>query len=212
MLLIPSAHSRPLRSAPIAAEPLTFCPLLPPFAGRGALQELPPPGHPDALQLIASLRRVAAKTEGAEGDAGARLREALPRVLAGGCERSERAVFSHPTDPSAPGWRGYATGLLAAAVEEDERAALGGPPTWLHGLEPGAPLFRALDAVLRRKRIPCHLKRTQIEAMQAALGGRHTLTGEPLADIDVDAIFLLEKHDKSYLPQDKMWFQPQRWT
>lgn len=180
-----------------------------------ALQELPPPppGEADGTQLLEAIRRLAARTVGTEGDAGARLREALPRVIVGACERSERAVF---TDPGQEGWRRYAVGLLADAAKEDGKSRF---PTWLKRLEPRSPLFSALDAVLQRKRIPCHLKREQIEAMLAALGDRGAgpasgpgaLTGAPLADIDVDTIFRIEKTDRSYMPQDKIWFEPRKW-
>ena len=130
------------------------------------------------------------------------------------CSRTERALF---TAPAQGGWRRYATSLLTAAVEAegmghaDRGAAQHAPPQWLDRHAPSEPLYAALDAVLQRKRIPCVLKRTQIEAMQAAVAGRPPLTGAPLDDIDVDQIFLIEKQDKSYLPADRTWFQPKTW-
>ena len=178
-----------------------------------ALQELPPPGYDDAELVLKSLRRVCAvepHVHGREEDAGSRLREALPRYIAAECVHSPRPFFTVPEEAS---WRRYATSLLAAAIHEDNRSKLGGPPAWLSNTEPTEPLFQAMDAVLYRKRIPCALKRQQIEAMQGEMRKRpQPLTGEPILDVDVDTIFRLEKQDKSYLPQDKTWFNPRSWS
>ena len=174
-----------------------------------ALQALPAEAAPPAevARLVASLRRVAARTVGEEEDVGSRLREALPRTLAQGCELSDKPSF---TATRAAGWRRYAIGLLLDALRADGPSAA---PRWLDAhAPPDAPVFAALDGVLRRKRIPCDQKRAQIEAMQAALAGRLPLSGEPLAEIDVDAIFKIEKRDKSYLPADREWFRVRQWS
>ena len=168
-----------------------------------ALQELP--SLAEAESIVAALRRVAAQARRVEGDAGARLREALPRAIMAECARSEAPFFTVPKEAS---WRRYAVDLLESAIIEDGRMR---PPEWLQHTAPEDALFVALDAVIVRKRIPCYLKRTQIEAMQAAVAGRTPLTGEPQSSIDVDTIFLIEKQDKSYLPRDRTWFQPQLW-
>ena len=171
----------------------------------------PPPAEAappaEVARLVASLRRVAARTVGEEEDVGSRLREALPRTLAQGCELSDKPSF---TATRAAGWRRYAIGLLLDALRADGPSAA---PRWLDAhAPPDAPVFAALDGVLRRKRIPCDQKRAQIEAMQAALAGRLPLSGEPLAEIDVDAIFKIEKRDKSYLPADREWFRVRQWS
>ena len=71
----------------------------------------------------------------------------------------------------------------------------------------------ALEATLRRKRIPCTMKLSQIEAMQEALRGYTLpLSGAPLEEIDVDQIFLMEKQDRSYVPTDRAWFQARDWA
>ena len=166
----------------------------------------------EAEAAVRAVRRVAARTAAAgEDDVGSRLREALPRAVSGGCGRSEQLVFMGAADR----WRGYAMRLLAEAVAAD------GPtralPAWLRDESSGAPLAMALEAVLRRKRLPCAAKLEQIEAMRdaldgAAVGGGQPLSGAPLDAIDVDGIFKIEKRDKSYLPRDRNWFNARQWT
>ena len=164
----------------------------------------------EAEAVVRSIRRAAARTAAAgESDIGARLREGLPRVVALRCGLSEQPLF---TASGEGAWRKYARQLAADAVAVDQRAS-SALPEWLFSLAADAPLFVALDAVLARKRIPCSQKLDQIEAMQSALVGKLPLTGEPLTPgIDVDAIFMIEKKDKSYLPRDKSWFRPGEWA
>jgi hypothetical protein len=177
-----------------------------------ALQELPqdtPVADDDAASLVRALRRAAvAHTVDAEGHVGVRLREALPRALVRQCKTSEAASF---TDPANDGWRAYAVSLLMETLRDN--ASSEALPAALSLLDARAPLFEALDAVLRRKRIPCTHKLEQIEAMADALK-EHALplTGQPVQGVDVDSIFLLEKRDRSYLPADREWFQPNRWS
>ena len=83
---------------------------------------------------------------------------------------------------------------------------------WLQSTQAEAPLFAALDAVMRRKRVACANKLDQLEAMQQALLGREPLDGTALTEVDVDSIFKIEKRDKSYVPQDRSWFQVQSWA
>ena len=169
----------------------------------------PTPGAAgEAAAVVASLRRMASRTVGVNEDAGARLREALPRALMAGCEVSDRPTFS---SPDAAAWRRYATDLLADALGADAQRALRELPRWMSSHATDAPLFEALDAVMRRKRVPCNSKRSQIEAMQQALDGRLALDGQSLPEVDVDAIFKIEKRDKSYIPYDRTWFQPSLW-
>ena len=168
----------------------------------------------EAPAVVASLRRVAKRAEQAdESAAGPRLREALPRVLARACTQSSSPTF---VAPSAAGWRQYTLQLLETAIREDEiatgRALWAKLPSWLSDARPSAELFASLDAVLARKRIPCDLKRKQIEAMQEALADRPPLTGALVEDVDVDAIFRIEKADRSYLPADRTWFDYKSWT
>jgi hypothetical protein len=163
----------------------------------------------EAAEAVRAIRRVAA-AEGMtdEREAGARLREALPRAVAVRCGLSDRRVFTHEEHGT---WRTYAVGLLSDALALD--GALGGlTPPWLRADAADAPLALALEAVLRRKRIPCALKLEQIETMRDAVRGRTPLTGAALSDIDVDGIFRIEKRDKAYLPADRDWFQPRTWT
>lgn len=65
---------------------------------------------------------------------------------------------------------------------------------------------------MRRKRVACANKLDQLEAMQQALLGREPLDGTALTEVDVDAIFKIEKRDKSYVPQDRTWFQVRSWV
>ena len=53
---------------------------------------------------------------------------------------------------------------------------------------------------------------TRVEAMQRTLSGRLPLDGTPLSDVDADALFRIEKLDKSYLPHDRGWFDVRTWT
>ena len=115
------------------------------------------------------------------------------------------------SSPDAAAWRRYATDLLADALGADAQRALRELPRWMSSHATDAPLFEALDAVMRRKRVPCNSKRSQIEAMQQALDGRLALDGQSLPEVDVDAIFKIEKRDKSYIPYDRTWFQPSLW-
>ena len=148
-------------------------------------------------------------------EAGARLREALPRAIVqscgidgagGGVGGAAARVFSGEGE-DATAWRQHAHRLLGEAVVADRPGAR--LPQWLASPSPTAPLHLALDAVLARKRIPCAQKLGQIEAMLGALAGKLPLTGAPMTPgIDVDGIFMMEKRDKSYLPRDRGWLNP----
>ncbi len=158
---------------------------------------------------------------------GARLREALPRALVGSCGGGAAAAGAAPkvfSDSSWANreWRKHASWLMRYAIKTDAeagatwRAKPGGLPAWLipvlpESMQVDAAIFVALDAVLHRKRISCRGKLAQIEAMRDALDGRLPLTGEPVQGVDVDAIFAIEKSDKTWLPQDRSWHNARQW-
>ena len=121
---------------------------------------------------------------------------------------ASRSAFTGSGTQSAA-WRQYAQQLLSDVVKSDRMDAR--LPKWLRSTEADAPLFVALDAALERKRIPCAQKLGQIEAMLAALKGKLPLSGAPMTPaVDVDGIFLMEKRDKSYVPEDRRWLAASR--
>ena len=168
----------------------------------------------EAEATVRAIRRLATSTLPTDtSDVGARLREAVPRAVMVRCGVSNRPVFTSDADAR---WRTYAVNLLADAIAAD--GVLGGRlPSWLHSTASDAPLVATLEAVLRRKRQPCAAKLEQIEAMRDALSGQlghavgRALSGTPLDEIDVDAIFKIEKRDKGYLPRDQAWYRPLDW-
>ena len=121
---------------------------------------------------------------------------------------ASRSAFTGSGTQSAA-WRQYAQQLLSDVVKSDRMDAR--LPKWLRSTEADAPLFVALDAALERKRIPCAQKLGQIEAMLAALKGKLPLSGAPMTPaVDVDGIFLMEKREKSYVPEDRRWLAASR--
>jgi hypothetical protein len=112
------------------------------------------------------------------------------------------------------GWRSYARRLLTDVLRADHQYSRSGAPGLPEALAadvPDAPLFVAIDRVLRRKRIPCSLKLEQIETMRDAVRGRTPLSGALVEGVDVDSIFLIEKRDRSYIPADRAWFRAREW-
>ena len=167
----------------------------------------------DADRVVRALRRAAADTS--SGEVGAQLREGLPRAVAVRCGAADQAVFTNGRTDNT--WHDHALRLLEDAVRGhsgpgDDVRPHASLPRWLQSRDNDAPLLASLEAVLRRKRVPCTAKLAQIEAMQDALRTRNLpLTGAAVDDIDVDQIFFIEKQDKSYIPADRAWFTPRDW-
>ncbi|KAL1514548.1 hypothetical protein AB1Y20_003645 [Prymnesium parvum] len=178
--------------------------------GEAVAQEEPFVGREEEREhLLLSLRRSSKGTPSAGPAGGAALRASLPRALLAPCERTARRRFTNP-HAAWDEWRHAARDLLVEAWGGGGEGVSRAPPAWVASLEATDPLAERLDAVLLRKRTPCHGKLDQISAFLEATAGR-TLDGRPQPDIDIDAIFQIEKRDKSYIPADRRWFRPREW-
>ena len=157
---------------------------------------------PGGARAARALQRQAAAQPG--GAIGVRLREA-PR---GSCSRRRRPAPPSRATAARRGRGGGATlALLADALKVDG----GGPAEW-----GDAALLDALDAALARKRIPRALKLAQIDAFLSAMEARDRggggLLGGGVLDVDIDAIFKIEKADKSWMPAQRAWYNAREWA
>ena len=160
---------------------------------------------PGGARAARALQRQAAAQPG--GAIGVRLREALPRQLL--APPPPGAALASNGSAAWAGWRCHALALLADALKAD-----GGGTAAEWG---DAALLDALDAALARKRIPRALKLAQIDAFLSAMEARDRggggLLGElGVLDVDIDAIFKIEKADKSWMPAQRAWYNAREWA
>ena len=160
---------------------------------------------PGGARAARALQRQAAAQPG--GAIGVRLREALPRQLL--APPPPGAALASNGSAAWAGWRCHALALLADALKADGG---GTPVEW-----GDAALLDALDAALARKRIPRALKLAQIDAFLSAMEARDRggggLLGElGVLDVDIDAIFKIEKADKSWMPAQRAWYNAREWA
>ena len=78
--------------------------------------------------------------------------------------------------------------------------------------------FSEMDAVLRRKRIPCQLKLEQLdrflEEVELARGRAAEIgvrLDEALRGIDLDSVFAVEKRDRGHRPAERAWYNVKEW-
>ena len=153
-------------------------------------------------------RRAATPSAESEGAVSTQLREGLPRALLAPLAAGATGNFGVAGAPWE-GWRRHAEQLLRATLAAEDVT----PPPWMSaeaggGLAAGGAYARELDAVLARKRIPAALKLRQIGASLEAMAA---MERDPGYTPDIDGIFRIEKSDRSYLPEDRAWFNPNSW-
>ena len=133
---------------------------------------------------------------GGGGGIGSRLREcaACPRAIC--AVGASRSAFTQ-RDARRHGGSARSSSVGRRQIGSDGCTL----PKWLRSTEPRAPLL-ALDAALERKRIPC-TRLGQIGPCWLRSRGSCRSRAPMTPAVDVDGIFLMEKRDKSYVPEDR---------